>query len=632
MIYFTLLFKLILNATPLEMKRQIWTLFFFFLLIAIHQSAFAVKAYPYPVAIVQPDGTQLTIILRGDEHVKWAQTLDGYSIMRNSKGVFEYAILDSKYNMKPSGIKARNQSDRGDSDNQLLSKTKKGITYSRGQVGMMKSISRMVQKSSQRTFPTIGSIKLVCILIGFTDKPFSLTQTEFNDLFNQLGYSDDSATGSVYDYYKENSYGQLELTVTVAGPYTAAQNMAYYGANDADGNDVRPDVLVTEAVNLANPDVDYSNFDNDNDGYVDGVYVIYAGYGEEAGASEDAIWAHAWEISLVTLDGKNITSYSCSSELRSNSGMGITRIGVICHEFGHVMGASDFYDTDYAESGGEFEGTGNWDIMANGSWNNDGATPPHHNPYTKIYAYNWTIATTIASAISITLNNAEQNKNSFYRINTSTTNEYFLIENRQKLLFDTYLSGHGMIIYHVDGSYINLNKDFINASSHQGLYPVCASASGNPPTDYGTINGAGCPFPGTSLKTSFNDYTTPFSKSWAGVSTNKPISNISEDITNKTVSFDVSMALETSDTAYLSQNYPNPFDNLTTIDFKVIKSSKVSLTVYNSLGQIVDVIIDEFLFAGDYSEPWSPKGIAAGIYFYQLKAAGIKETKRLIKK
>ncbi|MEI6677259.1 MAG: M6 family metalloprotease domain-containing protein, partial [Mariniphaga sp.] len=334
------------------MRKLILFLFLFLNWFANNHSAFGVSAYPYPVEIIQPDGTKIILIQRGDEHVKWAQTVDGYSVMRNSKGIYEFAVLSNANDMIPSGIPAKNESDRNLKDNEYLSKTAKGLGYSKSQVGMMKSISNMYLKSAFKAFPTSGARKLVCLLIGFTDKAFTKTKTDFENLFNQIGYVADGATGSVYDFYKENSYGKLDLTVTVAGPFTAAHDMAYYGANNANGDDVNPGALVTEAINLANPFVNYADFDNDNDGSVDGIYVIYAGYGEEvAGVSANAIWAHSSAVSTVVLDGKSISVYSCSAELRGSSGSGITRIGVICHEFGHIMGASDFYDTDYAVNG-----------------------------------------------------------------------------------------------------------------------------------------------------------------------------------------------------------------------------------------------------------------------------------------
>ncbi|MEI6049821.1 MAG: M6 family metalloprotease domain-containing protein [Bacteroidota bacterium] len=519
------------------MKKQINILLLSLILIATNHSAFGVIAYPYPIEIIQSDGTKITIILKGDEHVKWAQTVDGYSIMLNSKGVYEYAMPDSKNDMVPSGIKVRNLSERSSSDNQFLNRTNKGLTYSKSQVGIMKSISMINVTAPEKAFPTTGSRNLVCILIGFTDKAFSKTQSDFNNLFNQIGYGVNGATGSVKDYYLENSYNELNLSVTIAGPYMASNTLAYYGANDNNGDDVRPRELVAEAVNLADPDVNYANFDNDNNGSVDGVYVIYAGYGEEAGGGLNCIWAHAWSLSgTLTLDGKSISKYSCSPELSGNSGANITNIGVICHEFGHVLGSPDFYDTDYS-TGGQYNGTGYWDLMASGSWNNSGKTPAHHNAYTKTVVYSWASSTVLSSGSQISLNNAAENSNSFYRYNTATTNEYFLIENRQKLKFDASLPGHGMIIYHVDGNYISTAGSNINAGSHQGMYPVCADATGNPPDIYGTINGGGCPFPGTGSKTSFTDITTPNSLSWALNNTAKPISGVTENNTDNTVSF-----------------------------------------------------------------------------------------------
>ncbi len=520
----------------MNMRKLFLFLFSFIILIADNHSVYGVTAYPFPIEIIQADGTKITIILKGDEHLKWAQTIDGYSIMRNSRGIYEYSMLNGTMDMIPSGVQAKNVTERSSSDIQFLSNTKKGLTYSKSQVGMMKSISRMYQKNTLKSFPTSGSRKLICILIGFTDQAFTKTKTDFENLFNQVGYTADGATGSVNDYYKENSFNQFNLAVTVAGPYTAAHNLAYYGANDASGKDINPEALVTEAVTLADPVVNYADFDNDNDGTVDGVYVIYAGYGEEAGAPANTIWAHTSSIPPLTLDGKIVSDYACSSELRGVSGTGIARIGAICHEFGHIIGAMDFYDTDFAANG-TYDGTGNWDIMGSGSWNNNGATPAHHNPYTKIFVYGWASTKTFTSGAIITLNNAELNSNSFYKLNTTTSNEFFLFENRQKQKFDAYIPGHGMVIYHVDGNYISTAGDAINAGSHQGMYPVCANATGLPPANYGIINSTGLPYPGSGNKTSFTDTTIPNALSWASANTNSPITNISEDNINKTVSF-----------------------------------------------------------------------------------------------
>jgi M6 family metalloprotease-like protein len=534
-----LLIKKRLHVNKDRLRKQFQVLFLFIFLLVINHTALGVAAYPFPVEITQPDGTKITIIQRGDEFVKWAQTVDGYSIMRNSNKIYEYVKLDANRDMVPSGIAVRNLSERSASDLQFLMNTPKGLTYSTSQMGMMKSISAIQKSGSERTFPTTGARKLICILIGFTDKAFTKTKTDFENLFNQVGYAVDGANGSVSDYYKENSYNQLNLAVTVAGPYMAAHNMAYYGANDANGHDVNPGALISEAILLADPTVDFTQFDNDNDGTVDEVCVIYAGYGEEyTGVSPDAIWAQASAIAPIPVDGKTASRYSATCELRGNSGTGFTRIGVICHEFGHVLGARDYYDSDNATNG-QYDGTGRWDLMGNGNWNNNGITPAHHNPYTKIFDYNWASATTLTTGSTILLNNAEQNSNSFYRINTATAGEFFLIENRQQQKFDSFIPGHGMIIYRVDKTYIDAqgNLNVVNSGSHQRMYPVCANATGNPPTDYGVINNSGMPFPGSSNVATFTDATTPNMLSWVGASTNKPITNITENIGNLSVSF-----------------------------------------------------------------------------------------------
>ncbi len=499
----------------------------------------AVPAYPGLIQYKQANGKTLAIYLKGDEKVKWATTEDGYTIMMNSKGVYEYAVQDMKGDLQLSGVEVNNIKERTATEKELLSKVSKGLYYSPSQLSMMKSIWDIKSAEAQKAFPTTGSRKLICILMAFKDKPFTKTQSDFNNLFNQVGYNTGGATGSVKDYYLENSWGQFDLTVDVFGPYTASQNMSYYGGNDASGNDQNPRALVTEAINAADAAANYANYDNDNDGTVDGVYVIYAGYGEEAGASADAIWAHAWSITPVTKDGKTISRYSCSAELRGNSGTTITAIGVICHEFGHVLGAPDYYDTNYS-TGGQFEGTGKWDMMASGSWNNNGVTPAHHNAYTKVKIYGWATATVLSSATNVTVKPVKDNK-SFYQINSTTSGEYWIMENRQQVGFDAYVPGHGLVIYHVHKDIATASSsNNINATYPQKMYPVCASATSNPGTtssSYGSINSTGCPFPGSSNKTSFTDATTPNMKSWAGANTNSPMTNIAENATTKDITF-----------------------------------------------------------------------------------------------
>ena len=514
--------------------------FLFLFCIIVSRMAFAVSAYPGLVEYTQPDGTKLSLYLKGDERTKWALSEDGYTLMHNKAGYFEFAVQDEKGDMVPSGVVAKNVLQRGLKEKSLLDKTKKSLFFSKDQLSIISQINQVYAQESAiaQAFPTTGTRKLICLLIGYKDKPFVRTNADFDALFNTLGYTVDNATGSVKDFYAENSYNQLNLQTDVAGPFVASQNLAYYGTNDASGYDLYPRELVTEAINLADPTVNFANYDNDGDGWVDGVYVIYAGYGEEAGAPSNTIWAHAWSLaSAVLKDGKYLQRYSCSSELRGTSGTSLCRIGVICHEFGHVLGSPDFYDTNYSTNG-QYEGTGYWDLMASGSWNNNGATPAHFTGLVKVRFFNWATETVLTSPGSVTLYNAAQDKYSFYRINTTTTNEYFFLENREKHLFDAYIPGSGMIIYHVHSQ---MGTSNINITAPQKMYPVAQNATSEPsstPASYGTISSSTCPWTGTG-KNTFSDTSTPSSRSWAGANTNVPLTQILRDAATKTVTLTV---------------------------------------------------------------------------------------------
>ncbi|MEI7502898.1 MAG: M6 family metalloprotease domain-containing protein, partial [Paludibacter sp.] len=513
---------------------------FFLCLVFSSVTSYAVTAYPYLQEVTQRDGKKINVQLKGDERISWAETADGYSILFNKSGFYEYAQPSINSEMILSGIRANNANQRTSTENKFLQKIPKHLVFSPVQTGIMQGMKNMRVKAQKKASSSSSSnFKMLCIMINFADYKFIKTKTDYENLFNQTGYNVDGATGSVKDYYAEDSYNKFNVTVDVAGIYTSKYPMAYYGESTDTTIDANSRALIEEAVYAADRDVNYADYDNDKDGYVDGVYVIFAGYGQESiPMVNNAIWSHSWEINPVVLDGKTVTRYSCSPELRGYRGVGMTRIGVICHELGHIIGIPDFYDTD-GNVGGNFYGTGAWDLMGSGSWNNEGATPAHHNAFSKSFVMGWTSPTLLTSRQEITLQNSAQNNNSFYRIDTSTPKEYFLLENKQQVGFDESLPGHGLLIYHVNENIIDTTaeKNRINVNKYQGMYIVCANAAGNPPTTYGSINTASCPFPGLSCKTAFADNTTPNAYSWSGSPTKKPITFITENNTDKTVSF-----------------------------------------------------------------------------------------------
>lgn len=492
------------------------------LIISIYLGA--IPAYPKPISYQLPDGAIINVILKGDERVKWAETEDGYTVLFNQQGFLEYAQPGSN-GMTLSNLRVSPSDRRTQQESAYLASIPKHLKFSEEQVKIMKSVSEIQRTESQKAFPPSGSRKLIMLLIGFTDKAFTRTQEEFSNLMNQTGYSVNGASGSVKDWFNANSFNTLNLTTDVAGPFTASNTIAYYGANDANGYDLRPGTLVTEAINLADPTVNFTQYDNDGDTKVDGVYVIYAGYGEEAGGGVNTIWAHASSITQVIKDGVKITSYSCSPELKGNATNNptgiITNIGVICHEFSHVCGLPDYYDTDYEGSGGQSYDLEGFDPMASGSWNNDGKTPPVHNCYSKTFL-GWQTTTELNSPAVITLPRAVDN-NVSYKYNTTTNNEFFMLENRQKISWDAYIPAHGLYILHVDKNWVGWSSNDINSTpTHQGMDMEEADNIASSSTSPGDL------FPGTSGNTSFTDITSPNALSWAGNPTNKPITEIQE--------------------------------------------------------------------------------------------------------
>lgn len=510
-----------------------------FMLLVVEKS-YAVTANPRAVDYIQPDGTTLTIVLHGDEFVHWATTADGYTIMTNHQGFYEYAMTAGDGRLSFSGVHAHNAVDRSSAEIAFLSGIRPGLFFSKIQLDEMKALlkgSRSPNAPAMGGFPTTGTRKLLMILANFSNTTTTFSQSNFNNYMNQVNYN---GSGSFKDYFLEVSYGLLTVNTTVTIWVTLPQTHDYYGPESKWGE------FAYDAVVAANSQasVNYAEYDNNLDGVVDGVAIIHQGRGQEESGNPNDIWSHSWELSSAgytvaqrTFDGVQVDAYTTMPE-KNGSSMGT--IGVMCHEFGHNLGAPDFYDTDYGTSG-QYDGTGYWDVMADGCWNgSSGTKPAHPNAWIKYY-FTWTNPTVLSTAQTKLLRNAQAYAD-VARYNTTTTNEYFLCENRQQTGFDVGIPGHGLIIYHVDGNYISSHMDAndINCTSHQGLYPEAANSTipnGIMPSSSSTINTTGCSYPGTSSKTSFTDATTPNSKSWAGANTTLPLLSITENTSTKEVTF-----------------------------------------------------------------------------------------------
>jgi M6 family metalloprotease-like protein len=314
-----------------------------------------------------------------------------------------------------------------------------------------------------------GDKKGLIILVNFKNTKFQTsdaeTQALYNNVANTQGYSDDNGfSGSVADYFKDQSRGVFNLTFDVVGPVTVSRNAAYYGENDAQTKqDKRPAEMVIEAVNLAKSKVNnWQQYDWDNDGEVDQVMIIYAGEGEASGGAEATIWPHEYSLASAKYYGEGTGPVTVDNNLKVNTyavanegmveqslfGESFTYMGIgtICHEFSHCLGLMDMYDTAY---GGNF-GMDAWSLMDQGSYNNNGFTPANYTSFEK-QQIGWITPKELTTATTVTALQALADADDFYRItNKGNENEYYLLENRQQKGWDQYVPSSGLLVLHVD--------------------------------------------------------------------------------------------------------------------------------------------------------------------------------------
>lgn len=528
-----------------NMKR-----FFFVLLVAILmslQTVFAVVSVPKPVNVGQSDGTTLTIRLSGDEKLSWASTLDGYTLLRdNQQKNYVYAISDKQGGIIPSSVIAHNEGERSREELQFLSSINKNLFFSEEQLSLVRQYNAarydFEKKIKEKTTSTSSprDYKMLVILMSFADKQFTTPREDVEALYNQVGYSVNGNGGSVHDYFWASSFNTLNVTATVLGPYTADYNLDYYGKDTVfewNGyqypvQDMNVRELVREAIYTADYEgVDFTPFTNGSDNEeVDCVYIIYAGYPQSAGNASNTIWPHrSTLIERVYVGGVAFYNYGCSAEFEGNESYnpGPLMIGTICHEFSHVLGLPDMYDTQSDSHTGESFHPAQWDIMASGNYNGDSGYPPLWSATEReISGYSVVDIVELDQEGTYTLSPLDEGNKAYKIVNTA--DEYFILENRQQRGFDSYLPGHGMLIYHVDKSVWNTAANCVNCTpGHEGYKVVSAT----------NVINANNAFPGNNNKTSFTDTTTPNSLTYSGSATNKPVYNIAENNTTKNITF-----------------------------------------------------------------------------------------------
>lgn len=500
--------------------------------------AYAVMAKQGPIQYEMPDGSFVEIRLYGDESHSYATTADGYVVKADSDNVLRYMVpRDGK--MVMTTVKVTNVADRTAEAVNLLNGYDKAEALKileserqsmEGSFKMQSVMSRVGTNEKIANFPTTGQQKILVILVEYSDIKFTTVDvhTAFDNLMNQEGYTANEATGSVYDFFTASSNGQFQPQFDIYGPVALGNTRAYYGAHRGSQNDARAAEMVRDACQLMDDEIDFSQYDADGDGQVDNVYVFYAGNGEADSGIEDSIWPHAWYVYsggglYLRCDGKLIDHYACSAEFNRNYSENVfTGIGTFCHEFSHVMGLPDLYDT---ANGGSFT-PGEWTLMDQGSYNNRQRTPPTHSAYER-FVFGWITPEVLEDAANVTVKPMGVDYNSAYRITTNRTNEYYIIENRQQTDWDKYIPGHGMLVWHIDYNSSAWRQNTVNNNNNRQRIDI-VEADGTQTAG----SRAGDSFPGTSKVTEFTDDTTPSMKTWAGVAIDKPIVDIRESAGN----------------------------------------------------------------------------------------------------
>ena len=457
------------------MKRKIliYTLSAMAALICLSTASQAAPARKALIVYTQPDGTTFRGYVRGDEFCHYRTTESGRIIARDADGWWCYASYDESGDINVSGtrVSAANaavSTFSARNDRQFYPKVSERRRIFSENVARKPMMRNFLAQNGATTKSGAAARQKhgIIILAAFKDVPFKYSREYFVNMLTQEGYSYNGATGSAIDYFNDQFGGLVDFSFDVSEVVTLPENREYYGGNDDNDNDQNPEQMIVDACKLAAKNgTDFSKYDDDNDGYVDNVFVFFSGGDEADGAGEDCIWSHAYYIEsgarkTLTLNGKNIDSYACTAELTpkyeerrgvyGQTGFKLAGIGTFCHEYSHTFGLPDLYDTDYEKSGGQAEAlwyvTG---LMDGGNMNNDGNTPPFYNAIDREYLG---ISTPIMLTDGVHEIEPINRNGVYYKIDTPTDDEYFLIECRENTSWDKYIGGKGLLVYHIDKS------------------------------------------------------------------------------------------------------------------------------------------------------------------------------------
>ena len=489
----------------------------------------AVPADPTPIVVTQPDGSTLTVVLHGDEFFHFTTTADGYTVVKDAAGYYNYAILDGD-RLVPSGRQARDLIHRNAGDRSFLATISKrltspaGLNAGRKMKGRRNAAMRRVGAEGMMDYE---NFKGLIILINYSNKKFSMANAKefYDDMVNThdfTGYTLNNRfvpmTGSVRDYFYDNSAQQFDPVFDIVGPVDVNYSCTYPQSTS------HSDVVFHAALDSVDKVIDFSDYDSDGDGYVDMIFFLVAGFSANYGGNnQNYLWPHMYYLfDEPARDGVQFWLYACSTEIAGWEGYysDVNGIGTFCHEFGHVLGLPDLYDTDYEGSGGESRNPGEWSVMAGGSGGNFGRNPVGYSLYER-YALGFTQPVVLDHEGDYELMPLDMS-NMGCRLNTPNEKEYFLIENRQPGKWDRFLPGHGMMVARVDSTNEHVWwSNEVNCDPKHMYYELLRASytGGDSDSD---------PFPGTAGVTAITNFSTPNLLTWNKVFNDYSIFDIAE--------------------------------------------------------------------------------------------------------
>ncbi|MCF0198251.1 MAG: M6 family metalloprotease domain-containing protein [Bacteroidaceae bacterium] len=420
--------------------------------------------------------------------------------------------------------------------------------------GRMPATPRRIGSQASAPMKALGVQYVPVVLVNFADKRFTAADSTDEGVrdFYQLYcngtkdgklYTGHGSYGAVRDYFVQQSDSLLFPEFVVIGPVTLEGDCATYGRNEGDTHDVGYNAFCEQSIRKAMEIYsDWDRFDNNGNGDIDMVFFVYAGMGENSGGDADCIWPKEM-TSRTTINGRVFACNAACNETRpgkSDAPEGSTRtdgIGPFIHELSHVLGLPDFYDYDVDKRGDLGFGMDSWSVMDYGAYVNVGYNPAAYTAYERDFM-GWRPLQELSSPQVLTLYPMEAGGTGYRITNDANPNEYYIIENRQAIGWDSSLGkkGHGLQVTHVDYSanLWTLNRTNTDCPDHQHMTIIPAN------NDYRGVAGvssskeysamlAGHLYPGTSFNFNLTDDTTPAAQVYAGGLLHKPLRNITEN-------------------------------------------------------------------------------------------------------